>query len=156
MWIKPLFDFAFMTFSTLNGAIIYKAYTILYWRRVETSDWDHKLFRKMFTELKKLSEKLSNLPIDFYTRRRIRPLLAIRSNAAFNDVCICFTFHIWRFHPLFIQSIVISRLVYRVCVVFGELHIGLFLSYMHPDVFSSLQVCQTLKSSFGGAGRWIA
>lgn len=33
-------------FSTLNGAIIYKMHITLYWRRLERSDWDHKVIRE--------------------------------------------------------------------------------------------------------------
>lgn len=40
----------FIIYSILNGTIIYKINMMLYWRRLETRDWDHKLFGKMFTE----------------------------------------------------------------------------------------------------------
>lgn len=33
-------------FSTLNGAIIYKMNITLYWRRLERSDWNHKVIRE--------------------------------------------------------------------------------------------------------------
>ena len=36
---------------TLSGTMIYKMSTALYWRSCESSDGDHKLIRKLWTQL---------------------------------------------------------------------------------------------------------
>ena len=45
--ITPLF----IVYLTLNGTLIYKLNIVPFRRRLGTRDWDHKLIRKLFTEV---------------------------------------------------------------------------------------------------------
>ena len=40
----------FIIYLTLNGTIIYKMKITLYWRRLETTDWDHEHIRTLLTD----------------------------------------------------------------------------------------------------------
>ena len=70
---------------------------MLYWRILETSDWDHKLMFTIFTEVinqvrsRVISHRLLYNQTSFCNQRS-RPLLSIRKNASLRHIRIGFTF----------------------------------------------------------------
>ena len=66
----------------LNGTVTCKMNITLYWRRLETSNWDNELIRKLFTELTS----------DFLETRTVSS--PADHNAGLRHVCIAFDFQI--------------------------------------------------------------
>ena len=91
----------FIAYCAPNGTIMYKMNIMLYWRRPETSDHDHKLIRKLFTEeIHKVRSPIS--PISFmHLASFCNQWSCLLSGYFFSDQ---------KLHPYFVPSLVILYL----------------------------------------------